>query len=113
LHIDESLFFDNQSVVEAKIAGGRLEQSKLRHVVPVISAVNRVNTTAMKMLCDTSRDLAGRGVRLYLAKVEGPPLDRQSRSRLWPMLPVAAFLSVNAAFEKLRAADFPPPGPCA
>ncbi|MBS1160385.1 MAG: sulP [Proteobacteria bacterium] len=104
LRIDESLFFGNQSAVEARIASELLETPTLRHVVLVMSAVNRVDTTAMEMLCDINRDLDERQIHLHLAEVKGPVHDRLHHSRLWPALSGQVFLSVNEAFEKLRLA---------
>jgi SulP family sulfate permease len=103
LRIDESLFFGNLSAIEARIGSELAEAPDIRDIVLVLSAVNRVDTTAMAMLCDTNRDLGERGIRLHLAEVKGPVQDRLSRSRLWPTLTGRVFLSVNDAFATLAA----------
>lgn len=79
------------------------EAPDIHDLVLVLSAVNRVDTTAMAMLCDINRDLGERGIRLHLAEVKGPVQDRLSRSRLWPTLTGRVFLSVNDAFATLAA----------
>lgn len=103
LRIDESLFFGNLSAVEARISSELAEAPDIHDIVLVMSAVNRVDTAAMAMLCDTNRDLGERGIRLHLAEVKGPVQDRLSRSRLWPTLTGRVFLSVNEAFAALSA----------
>lgn len=102
LRIDESLYFGNLHAVESRLA---LELSKApatHDVVLIMSAVNRVDTTAMEALADLNRDLLGRGVRLHLAEVKGPVQDRLERVALWRNLSGQVFLSVNAAFEALQ-----------
>lgn len=103
LRIDESLFFGNLSAVEARIASELAELPTIHDIVLVMSAVNRVDTTAMEMLCDANRDLGERGIKLHLAEVKGPVQDRLSRSRLWSKLSGQVFLSVNDAFASLAA----------
>jgi len=103
LRIDESLFFGNMNAVEARITSELAETPTIHDIVLVMSAVNRVDTTAMEMLCDANRDLGERGIRLHLAEVKGPVQDRLSRSRLWSTLTGQVFLSVNDAFATLAA----------
>ena len=103
LRIDESLFFGNLSAVESRIGSELAEAPDIHDIVLVMSAVNRVDTAAMAMLCDTNRDLGERGIRLHLAEVKGPVQDRLGRSRLWPTLTGRVFLSVNEAFAALSA----------
>lgn len=101
LRIDESLFFGNLTAVETRLAQELARTPDATDVVLIMSAVNRVDTTAMEVLVDINRDLAGRGIRLHLAEVKGPVHDRLSRSPLWPALSGRVFLSVNGAFEAL------------
>ena len=91
------------NAVEARITSELAETPTIHDIVLVMSAVNRVDTTAMEMLCDANRDLGERGIRLHLAEVKGPVQDRLSRSRLWPTLTGQVFLSVNDAFATLAA----------
>lgn len=101
LRVDESLYFGNLHAVESRLG---LELSKAPHtrdVVLIMSAVNRVDTTAMQALADINRDLAQRGMRLHLAEVKGPVQDRLERVPLWSQLSGEVFQSVHAAFEAL------------
>lgn len=103
LRIDESLFFGNLESVEARLSQELGKAPETRDVVLIMSAVNRVDTTAMEVLTDLNRDLLERGIRLHLAEVKGPVQDRLSRSPLWAGLSGAVFLSVNGAFEALSS----------
>ena len=101
LRIDESLFFGNLSAVEARLSAEIDRAVNLRDVVLIMSAVNRVDTTAMEVLDDINRDLGERGIRLHLAEVKGPVQDRLANSPLWQHLSGQVHLSVNGAFEVL------------
>ena len=103
LRIDESLFFGNLESVEARLSQELTKAPATREVVLIMSAVNRVDTTAMEVLTDLNRDLLERGIRLHLAEVKGPVHDRLSRSPLWASLSGGVFLSVNGAFEALSS----------
>ena len=101
LRIDENLFFGNLSAVEARL-GVELEKAPDTHaVVLVMSAINRVDTTAMEVLVDLNRELDSRNIRLHLAEVKGPVQDRLIHSPLWESLSGVVHLSVNSAFEVL------------
>ena len=102
LRIDESLFFGNLAAIESRLAGELAQAPQVRHVVLVMSAVNRVDTTAMETLCDINQNLDEQGIALHLAEIKGPVHDRLKRSPLLPALHGQIFLSANAAFEALR-----------
>ena len=103
VRIDESLFFGNLSAVEARLTA-ELERSPGTHdLVLIMSAVNRIDTTAMEVLTDLNRELAGHGIHLHLAEVKGPVQDRLEKSPLWPALSGSVHLSVNEAFESFKS----------
>ncbi len=110
LRIDESLFFGNLNAVESRLAQELDKAPQTRDVVLIMSAVNRIDTTAMEVLNDLNRDLGGRQIRLHLAEVKGPVQDRLQRSPLWTALSGQVFLSVNDAFEALQQRHEKPPG---
>jgi SulP family sulfate permease len=103
LRIDESLFFGNLHAIELRLAAELAKDPRVRDLVLILSAVNRVDTTAMEVLTDLNRDLGERGMRLHLAEVKGPVQDRLLRSPLWQTLTGKVHLSVNSAFEALAA----------
>jgi SulP family sulfate permease len=101
MRIDESLFFGNLAAVELRLNQELAPASELRHLVLVMSAVNRLDATAVEVLAEVNRDLAERGTRFHLAEVKGPVQDRLVHSELWASLSGEVFLSANDAFEKL------------
>lgn len=103
LRIDESLFFGNLNAVESRLSSELTLAPDTREVVLIMSAVNRVDTTAMEVLNDLNRDLLNRQIRLHFAEVKGPVQDRLRHSPLWSSLSGEVFLSVNDAFEQLSA----------
>ena len=107
LRIDESLFFGNLNAVESRLASELEQAPTTRDLVLIMSAVNRVDTTAMEVLNDLNRDLANRDIRLHFAEVKGPVQDRLRLSPLWNALSGQVFLSVNDAFEQFSAAYTP------
>jgi SulP family sulfate permease len=109
LRIDENLFFGNLNAVEARLAAELERAPDTQDVVLVMSAVNRVDTTAMEVLTAINDDLAARNIRLHLAEVKGPVQDRLGNSPLWQALSGEVHLSVNSAFERLGPLEFRPP----
>jgi SulP family sulfate permease len=103
LRIDESLFFGNLNAIEARLGSELAKDTRIQDLVLIMSAVNRVDTTAMEVLTDLNRSLSERGIRLHLAEVKGPVQDRLMRSPLWQGLTGQVHLSVNSAFEALAA----------
>jgi len=102
LRIDESLFFGNLSAVEARLTTELAKSPGTHDLVLIMSAVNRIDTTAMEVLTDLNRELADHGVRLHLAEVKGPVQDRLEKSPLLPSLSGSVYLSVNEAFESFK-----------
>ena len=101
LRIDESLFFANLHAVESRLASELEKAGEIRDVVLIMSAVNRIDTTAMEVLKDINDDLLTRGTRLHLAEVKGPVQDRLRASPLWQALSGEVFLAVNDAYKTL------------
>ena len=101
VRIDESLFFGNLSTIELRLSSELDKAPDTHDLVLIMSAVNRVDTTAMEVLTDLNCDLDSRGIRLHLAEVKGPVQDRLVNSPLWKTLTGDVHLSVNKAFEVL------------
>jgi sulfate permease, SulP family len=111
LRIDESLFFGNLNALETRLQQELERHPAIRHVVLVMSGVNRVDTTAMEVLTDLNRDLQERNIALHLAEVKGPVQDRLATAPLLKELSGQVHLSVNAAYEAMprqAAADHDP-----
>ncbi len=106
LRVDESLFFGNLQAIEARMNAELQKIAGVRDLVLVMSAVNRVDMTALDALTEMQDDLRRRGIRLHLAEVKGPVQDRMAATTLWQQLQGRIHRSTNDAFEALQ----PDPG---
>jgi SulP family sulfate permease len=107
LRIDESLFFGNLQAVEARLSQELGPSEQIEDVVLVMTAVNRIDTSAMEVLADINRDLQERGIRLHFAEVKGPVQDRLMHTPLWAGLSGRVFQSVSEAFHVLQSKRLP------
>jgi SulP family sulfate permease len=102
LRVDESLFFGNLQAVETRLHAELHKAVEVHDLVMVMSAVNRVDMTALDALTEMEEDLRKRGIRLHLAEVKGPVQDRMASTALWQCLTGRIHRSANDAFESLR-----------
>ncbi len=101
LRIDESLFYGNLSSIESRLM---LEISKvpnINSVVLIMSAVNRIDATALEVLTEVFLALKTRGINLHFAEIKGPVQDRLLNTVLYKNLSGRIHLSSNDAFEFL------------
>lgn len=100
LRVDAGLFFGNAEVVVQRVE--QLVQPETRHVVLVMSAVNMVDYSGLVALGELNRDLRLRGVKLHLAEVKGPIMDRLQQSPLLQgQLSGEVFATTAEAFQRL------------
>jgi sulfate permease, SulP family len=101
LRVDESLFFGNvqevEDIVQAKIANN----PALTDVLLLMSAVNRVDSTALMVLEDINHSLRHSNKRLHLAEVKGPVLDTLKHTDFFKALTGKCFLSGHEAYNEL------------
>jgi SulP family sulfate permease len=107
LRIDESLFFGNLQAVEARLSQELSLAPQVEDVVLVMTAVNRIDTSAMEVLSDINRDLMARHIALHFAEIKGPVQDRLMHSDLWAALSGHTFHSVPGAFQALQEKHAP------
>ncbi len=98
LRVDESLFFANATALEDRIEELISADATVRRVLLVCSAVNQIDTTALQVLTELNSSLAKRSIRLELAEVKGPVMDRLQHTALGHDLKGRVFQSVHAAF---------------
>lgn len=101
LRIDAGLFFGNVEAVNARIEDELAAHPGTRDLVLVLSAVNEVDTTALFALTELNAMLATREVKLHLAEVKGPVMDRLKQSDLLGRLHGRVFLSTAMAWDEL------------
>jgi SulP family sulfate permease len=101
LRVDAGLFFGNVEAVNARIEEELAAQPCARELVLVLSAVNAIDTSALFGLIELNAALVQRGVRLHLAEVKGPVMDRLKESALLECLSGRLFLSTANAWDAL------------
>jgi SulP family sulfate permease len=99
VRIDENLFFANSAVVEDRLETLLAAQPGARRLVLSLAGVNQIDSTAVSMLADLAGSLDRRGVRLELAEVKGPVMDRLFRAPLHARLEGRIHLSLHEAME--------------
>ncbi|MFM9938183.1 MAG: SulP family inorganic anion transporter [Hyphomicrobiaceae bacterium] len=101
LRVDESLYFPNARFLEDRISALLTENSKLKHVVLMCSAVNHIDASALESLEAINRNLHLAGVMFHLSEVKGPVMDRLKRSHFLDDLSGQVFLSQYDAIVAL------------
>jgi SulP family sulfate permease len=110
LRIDESLYFANARFLEDLVQDRVTEDSPVKHVVLMCSAVNEIDMSALESLEAVNARLRDMGVMLHMSEVKGPVTDRLARSHFLEDLTGEVFLSQYDAWVALTGAR---PGPLA
>lgn len=115
IRIDESLTYLNARWLEEFVLEQVAEQSELRHLILMCSAINAVDASALESIEAINHRLDDSGVKLHLSEVKGPVMDSLEKSHLLSDLTGQVFLSQNEAFDAViemanqeDAADTPP-----
>ena len=105
LRVDAGLFFGNVEAVHARVEEELALHPGARELVLVLSAVNAIDTSALFGLLELNAELGRRGVRLHLAEVKGPVMDRLKESSLLDRLSGQVYLTTAKAWDALSASD--------
>lgn len=76
VRVDESLYFANTKYLEDQLLAMVAERPEVRSLLLICSAVNFIDASALETLESLAHELHDAGVRLYLAEVKGPVMDR-------------------------------------
>ena len=101
IRIDESLTYLNARWLEEFILEQVAEQSELRHLILMCSAINAVDASALESIEAINHRLSDSGVKLHLSEVKGPVMDALEKSHLLHDLTGKVWLSQNEAFQSL------------
>lgn len=105
IRIDENIYFANTPRVETDLHNLVLD-SEIKDVVLILSGVAYIDTSGLEMLETIEEELSSSGVRLHLAEVKGPVLDRLCGTQLYARLgEERVYLSTEKAVEKLLPAE--------
>ncbi len=101
LRVDESLYFANTRFLEDAIYKRALEDSVVKHVILLCSAINDIDLSALESLETINRRLDAAGISFHLSEVKGPVMDKLGKSHLLKNLTGEVFLSQHDAIEKI------------
>jgi SulP family sulfate permease len=106
VRVDENLYFANVPRVESELQNLVVDREGLRDLVLVFSGVAYIDASALEMLENFEAGLSTAGVRLHLAEVKGPVLDRLRNGDLLTRLGTGrVHLSTQQAVTALAAAS--------
>lgn len=103
VRIDESLYFANARYLVDVIYDEAVRQPTVRHVVLMCTGINHIDASALESLDELVLRLADAGVKLHLAEVKGPVMDRLERSEFPTRLTGRVFLTQYQALTELDA----------
>lgn len=103
LRVDETLYFANAPRVESDLHNLIVSQKDLRDVVLIMSGVAYVDASGLEVLESLEQELSQHGVRLHLAEIKGPVMDRLQATALLKRLGKArVHLSAHAAVQAIE-----------
>lgn len=102
IRIDESLYFANTRFLEELVYDTIKQYPKVRHVILMCTAVNKIDMSALEALLQVNEALKDLGIRLHLSEVKGPVMDRLQRTDFFTRLTGKCFLTHNQAVEALK-----------
>lgn len=100
LRIDAGVFFGNAELISDRVL--QTLTGETRHLVLVMTAINLIDTTGLYALAELNQSLAARDIKLHLAEVKGPLMDKLKHSDLL-LKPLSGqvFISAVSAFDQL------------
>ena len=99
--IDESLYFVNARYIETFFLNEVADRPNVRDVLIICTATNFIDTGGLEMLEALSENLEEVGVKLHLAEVKGPVMDKLKETRFYRRMKGEIFFTTDLAFQKL------------
>ncbi|MCH4810704.1 SulP family inorganic anion transporter [Vreelandella neptunia] len=101
LRIDESLYFANARYLEDTVMALAARSPSLKHIVLTCQAVNVIDASALESLEAINGRLKDAGVKLHLAEVKGPVMDRLTHTAFCHELTGQVFFTTYDAWQLL------------
>ena len=105
IRIDESLYFANSRYLEEFIFNLVAMRPKLKHVILMCTAVNKIDLSALESLEKIAETLHRANIKLHLSEVKGPIMDKLATTDFFKHLSGNNYLSHNQAVEDLRESE--------
>jgi SulP family sulfate permease len=102
LRIDENITYANFNYIEDYLNAELEKQASAKNLVLILASVSYIDSTALEALEQLNLSLQGRGIRLHLAEVKGPVLDKLKQTEFLELLhPGKVYLRTEDAVEEL------------
>jgi SulP family sulfate permease len=108
LRVDESLYFANAGFIEDRIYELLEQNSAVRHVIIMCTAVNEIDLSALDALESINQRLNDSGIKLYLSEVKGPVADVLTKTDFIKHLSGEIFLSHHLGVQKIISRSVKP-----
>ena len=105
VRVDESLDFTNIQNVEMRLVDLLEAHPAVHSLVLMLSAVNRIDHSALQALLEFDDAQKGLGRTVYLAEIKGPVMDRLKRVSLDKRFAGRMFMSAQQAWDALQTRD--------
>ncbi|PHR93237.1 MAG: sodium-independent anion transporter [Robiginitomaculum sp.] len=102
LRIDESLYFANARFLEDTVAQLVVKYPKMRNLVLMCPAVNRIDASALESLLVINDRLYDLDIKLHLSEMHAQVRERLHRSNFLEKLTGEVFFTQHEAIEALR-----------
>ncbi|WP_297791343.1 sulfate permease [uncultured Marinobacter sp.] len=101
IRVDESLYFANARYLEDTVMELASSHPKMKNLVLACQATNDIDASALESLEAINSRLDDAGIRLHLAEVKGPVMDRLKRTHFCEELTGQIYLSTYDAWKVL------------
>ncbi|MFK7914112.1 MAG: SulP family inorganic anion transporter [Pseudomonadales bacterium] len=101
VRIDENLYFANADRVENKLLKIIERRPGTRHLLLVCSSINTIDISGLEMLYRINSHLEGRGIKLHLSDVKGPPLAKLHQTKFTQSLSGSIYFTTDQAMLDL------------
>ncbi|WP_347456832.1 SulP family inorganic anion transporter [Acinetobacter thermotolerans] len=106
LRIDENLTFLNANAFKGFLINAVSDKQHLEHVIINCSSISGIDLSALEMLEDINTELSKLKIRLHLAEVKGPVMDKLQNSKLMKHLSGHIYLTHYQAIRELSPEIF-------
>ncbi|WP_038291998.1 SulP family inorganic anion transporter [Zooshikella ganghwensis] len=104
IRVDESLYFANSSFLEDKIYSLIAQNTKVKHVILMCTAINEIDLSALEALEVINCRLQELNIHFHLSEVKGPVMDTLQKTTFTKQLNGNIYLSQHQAIEDLKTA---------
>lgn len=101
VRIDENLYFANADRIENKLLKIIERRPGTRHLLLVCSSVNSIDISGLEMLYRVNDHLEGRGIKMHLSDVKGPPLAKLHQTKFTQSLSGSIYFTTDQAMRDL------------